>query len=162
MGFEREDRRDQRVAKLPRDRIADHLQHEVVLAGRQIRPVRLDAAGQDQTGGLAGLDCIADLHPGQIFRPDAVERLDRPRRVHFRCAALGGLGLLFGRELRSLRGKSDGKNGQGDGERNECLHGRIVYSHHIIRRMKCRLLLVLLAAAAWAALPYLNSALLIV
>jgi len=76
-----------------------------VLAGGEMRAVRLDAAGEDEAGGLAGLDGVAHFHPGELFRPDAVEGGDRPRRGHFGFSPPGGFGLLFRRQLRSLRAR---------------------------------------------------------
>ena len=104
-GLKREDRRDERVPELARDCFAHHLEHEVVFARRQVRAVGFDAAGEDETGGLAALDGVAHFHPRELFSPDAVERRNRPRCVHFRFAPLGGFGLLLRRQWRTLRAR---------------------------------------------------------
>ena len=82
LGHERDDRRDQGVAELPRDGLGRRPEHVVVLARRQVRPVLLHAAGGDDHRVLAAPpQRVADLHPGHLLEEDRVERVDRARRL---------------------------------------------------------------------------------
>ena len=99
-GFERDDRRDERVAELARDRFADELDRVLMLAARQVRPVLLGAPSEHQRGRLARLHGVAHFEVGQLLDPDAVARGDRAGQGGFLVVGLLRVGLaLLGRHL---------------------------------------------------------------
>jgi hypothetical protein len=81
LGDERDDRRDQGIAKLAGDRFGGGAEDDVVLARDEVRPVLLDAAGRDDRRVLAGPHGVADLHPGHVLHEDGVARRDRTRGI---------------------------------------------------------------------------------
>ena len=72
-----------------------------MLAGDDVRPVLLDAAGGDNHRIDAAFHRIADFHPGQIFDEYRVNCLHRPRRIR-----VGGDRIGRGGQ------EGDGGNGQ--------------------------------------------------
>ncbi len=71
-GDERDDRRDQGVAELAGDRLGRESEDHVVLAGGEVGPVLLDAAGGDDRRELAGPHGVANLDPGHVFHEDGI------------------------------------------------------------------------------------------
>ena len=81
LGHELDDGCDQRAAQPPGDRFRGCPKHHVVLPGDHVGTVLLDAAGGDDRSGCAVGDPVANLHPGELFNEDAVERRDGPLGV---------------------------------------------------------------------------------
>ena len=99
---QRDDRCAQRVPELAGDGVAVRAQHVVVFAERQPRSVRLDAAGRDDDGRLAGLHRVANVHPRQLFEPDRVGRPQRIRRVDAVVRVRGALTAAGAARIRWL------------------------------------------------------------
>ena len=78
------DRRDERIAQLPRDRLRRPSQNDIVLSCNEVRPVLLDAASRHDHRVLSGLQRVADFHPSQVFDEHRIDRRNRPRRVRIR------------------------------------------------------------------------------
>ena len=89
LGHEGDDRGDQGVAELAGDGLGGGPQDVVVLAGRQVGPVLFDAAGGNDHRRLAGLQGVADFHPGQLLDEDRIEGLDGPRRLRIGTDRVG-------------------------------------------------------------------------
>src|SRR6266446_8415126 len=75
---ELDDWRHQGIAKPTGDGFSSGLEHIVMLSKCHIRTTRLDPARTDNNCGLASLDGIAHLHPGELFQEDAIDRGYRP------------------------------------------------------------------------------------
>ena len=73
--------RDERVAEPAADRLAHRLEHIVVLAGREVGTVFLDAAGENQRRGLAAANEVADFEHREVLDPHAVVHVDGPRHL---------------------------------------------------------------------------------
>ncbi len=89
-GYERDDRRDERVAELARDRVGRRPQHEVVLAGRRVGPVLLDASGADDDRRLARANRVAHFHEGHLVDEERVGGRNRARLVRVLRTLRGG------------------------------------------------------------------------
>ena len=81
LGHEADDRRHQSVAQLAGDGLGRRPQHDVVLAGDQVGPVLLNAAGGHDHGILPAAHGVADLHPSHVLDEQRIHRVDRPRRI---------------------------------------------------------------------------------
>ena len=125
-GHELHDRRAQRIAQLPRNRVAVGMQDIVVLARDQPRPVRLHTAGGDDRGGFPGLQGVAHVHPGHLFHPHRVGGGERIHGVYAvvrirgtrATASVAGITLgLVWRSALGADGAAERRGGHGAGQR---------------------------------------------
>jgi hypothetical protein len=94
LGHKGYDRRYQGIAQLPCDRSGSSLQHHIVLARHQVRPVLFHATRGHNHRVLAGPHLVADFHPGQILDEYRVDRRDRARGVRVRLDRIRSSGGL--------------------------------------------------------------------
>ena len=72
------------VAELAGDRLGRAAEHEVVLAGHQVRPVLLDAAGRHDHRVLPAFMASRTSIQVRSSMNTRIDRLDRPRRIRIR------------------------------------------------------------------------------
>ena len=107
-GYELDDRRAQGVAQRPGDVFARGLEDVVVLPHGDVGTVLLDPPRRYEDRGLARRDGVANLDPRELFEPDRIERLDRPRHLELLLLPPLPLGPLFRREI-PLRPRARGR-----------------------------------------------------
>src|SRR3990172_2690359 len=114
-GDERNDGGYESVSELSGDRVGHRLEHDVVLAGDEVRPLLLDPPGSHENGALSGLDGVAHLHPGEVLDENRIDGLD-------------GTGLVERGRARlseELRREKHGREGKPDSHAFALLGGPI-------------------------------------